>query len=111
MNSADVLVNNGNLIPNQMPSKLLDYIATGKPIICISEFEPCNMEPYWSRYPLMLHIDAEHSSDAETAARAAEFCVENRGRRLEWDTIRECYRGFVAEDVAAHFAQCLNNIK
>lgn len=108
---ADVLVNIGNLIPNQMPSKLLDYIAAGKPIICISELEPCNMEPYWSRYPLMFRADSQHAGSAETAAAAAEFCAENRGKRLEWETVRECFSGFVAEDVAQTFIDTLSELE
>lgn len=111
MNGADVLVNIGNLIPNQMPSKLLDYIATGKPIICVSELEPCNMQPYWSRYPVMFRTDAEHTSDENTAAQAVRFCNENKGKRVEWDEIRERFKGFVAEDVAKEFAESLGKIK
>ena len=39
---ADVLVNMGNTVNNQMPSKVVEYISTGKPILNLSVNEKCS---------------------------------------------------------------------
>ena len=39
---ADVLLNLGNAVDNQLPSKLFDYFAAGKPVLhlCVIENDP-----------------------------------------------------------------------
>ena len=36
---ADVLVNIGNRVENMLPSKVLEYISTGKPVLNIAQLE------------------------------------------------------------------------
>ena len=46
----DVLINVNNTITNQLPSKLFEYISTGKPIINLCKSEVCLSRPYMAKY-------------------------------------------------------------
>ncbi len=47
---ADILINVGNVIDNQIPSKIFEYISTGKPIVNVCKVKKCPTLPYLSRY-------------------------------------------------------------
>lgn len=69
MRQADFLINIGNKASNQLPSKIVDYIATGKPILNIVQIEACPTLQYLSKYELSLSI-----STWDNFERAAERC-------------------------------------
>lgn len=54
--TADILINVGNLCPNQIPSKVFEYISTGKPIlnICLSDKDPSLV--YLNNYPNIINV-------------------------------------------------------
>ena len=54
--NADVLINIGNRLTNQVPSKVFEYISTGKPIINLCTMENCPTLSYMNRYPLGLSL-------------------------------------------------------
>ena len=89
---ADILINIGNSVPIHIPSKTLEYINSGKPIVNFYKLEDCPTLYYTRRYPLCLNL-AESQPDIDAAAkRFTEFCLENKGRRLE--------RGFIEKEFA-----------
>lgn len=51
MLTADVLVNVGHKSSNQCPSKVIEYVCTGKPIWNISKIPNCTSLPYLEKYP------------------------------------------------------------
>ena len=53
---ADILINIGNLVKNQLGSKLIEYIATGKPILNINQFEKCPTLKVLEKYPYKCNI-------------------------------------------------------
>lgn len=91
LQAADVLVNLGNAMRNQVPSKLWEYIATGKPILAICMRPDCNTIPYLSRYPDALWVLREDAGQPQAAARAAEFCARRAGSAVPWATLCELY--------------------
>lgn len=56
---ADVLINIGNLVTNQMPSKIFEYISLGKPIINIYKNKECPTLEYTPKYPISIDIYEE----------------------------------------------------
>lgn len=108
---ADCVINLGNCMKNQMPSKLLDYIAEGKPILNISHNKPCNTAPYIERYPWALQFYEEELNDEQNLRKAAEnavaFVLQHRGKCLEWETVKDAMAGFTAQDVARQFLSVL----
>lgn len=88
MDEADCLINIGNRINNQVPSKIFDYISTGKPIIniCAINDDPCI--PYLSKYPLALTI---YEGD-ERASTKVEAFLESLNNILNNREIEEIYQ-------------------
>ena len=90
---ADVLVNIGNSVDNFMPSKIFEYISTGKPIININKLPECPTLKYLAAYPLALCISEEEIREdlPGCAARVRKFCLENRGKRVSAGEIGRLY--------------------
>ena len=115
LNRADIAINLGNRTKNQMPSKLLDYIASGKPIINISPNNPCNTAPYIERYSLAMQLyDDDILDDAKIctlAEKAVSFVIANKGKQLPWSEVSKQMKGFTASDVAKTFYDALCSAK
>ena len=56
MNKSDILVNLGNTISNQLPSKLLDYASVKRPILNIIQMDDCPTIKYLEKYPKKINI-------------------------------------------------------
>lgn len=91
---ADFLVNIGNQITNQTPSKLFDYISTGKPIINICQDESCPSIKYLQEYPLSITVVFEHDSVDDAAQKINEFIQKNKGKKVGKDYIDKHYEKF-----------------
>ena len=102
---ADILVNIGNAVDNQMPSKIFEYISTGKPIINLYKSKDCPTLKYLEKYPAALNIfegDIE-AGIADCAERVRTFCREYKGQRVPAKKIKELY----AENTFDHFSGTL----
>ena len=69
MADADVLINIGNSVPVHMPSKTLEYINTGKPMVNFYKFADCPTLYYTKRYPLCLNLYEKEFDPARDTAR------------------------------------------
>lgn len=97
MHDADILINIGNSVPVHMPSKTLEYINTGKPIVNFHKMPDCTTLYYTNRYPLCLNL-AEYDEDIEgVAEKFIRFCTENKGRTIDSAGIAEEYRDCTPE--------------
>lgn len=90
MAQADVLINLGNSIKQMMPSKIYDYIVTGRPIINIYTVEDCPSLSRLEKYPLVLNLFAGNSA-ADNAAMAEAFCRQSAGKKISWQQILQIY--------------------
>ena len=91
--TADILINIGNDCTNQMPSKVFEYIASGKPIL---NFYTRGDEPglqYLRRYPRILHLRNADDADAD-ALRALPSTPEVTAEEL-----RGIYKDVLSETV------------
>ena len=70
---ADVLVNIGNLVDNMLPSKVLECISTGKPVLNIAQIKSCPSLPYFEKYGNALTFFTEDEPDEEMADRLRRF--------------------------------------
>ena len=98
----EVLVNIGNAVDNQMPSKIFEYLSTGKPIVNIYKSPECPTLKYLERYPLALNLyekDAEERP-AENGAKVKAFCLAHRGDRVPADKILQLYQANTFEAFA-----------
>lgn len=109
MNGADVLVNIGNLMTNQVPSKIFDYVSLGKPIVNICKNRNCPTLPYLEHYPLALNLFEEEALLETQQARLAAFLREYGGRRLPFAQVaarfETCTPRHCADQMSGIFAQ------
>lgn len=63
--NADILLNIGNDLPFAVPGKLMEYISTGKPIVCFQfrEDDPANTE--YEKYPSIFRVFRNKDNDLE----------------------------------------------
>lgn len=101
MHDADILINIGNSVSVHIPSKTLEYINTGKPIINLHKLEDCTTLYYTKRYPLCLDLP-EYDPDVDKAAeKFLAFCLENHGKTIDTtgisDMFPECTPEYIAD--------------
>lgn len=107
LENADVLVNMGNTVPNQMPSKLIEYIATGKPMLNISPSHNCNTLSYIERHPLAFQCFNGEETYDNVVEKALAFCRMSRGKGLGWETVEGIYSEETVRRVAERFIEAL----
>ncbi len=83
----DILVNIGNISTLQAPSKTIDLLSTGKPILNFYFVKDSQYEMI-ERYPLGLNIQdgEEHVND-----KVREFCVKMKGKRMAFEEVERLY--------------------
>lgn len=86
ISDADVLINIGNCVPVHMPSKTLEYINAGKPVVTFYKIADCPTLYYTKRYSLALNLFEEENNMDAVTKRFIQFCEENIGKTVnhEW---------------------------
>ena len=104
MASADILINIGNSVPVHMPSKTLEYINTGKPIINFYKINECPTLYYTKRYPLCLDLDERDSDITAAALKVIHFCETSKKKQLdkEWILLnyKECTPYYIGKTIS-----------
>ena len=88
INAADILVNIGNTTTNQCPSKILDYISSGKPILNVSKGSQCAALKYLKDYPLSYTV-FEDSILEEDVHQIEKFIIDAKGKKHIFSEIKE----------------------
>lgn len=86
-NEYDILVNIGNVSTLQAPSKLLELLSTGRPILNFY-FVKDNQYLMIERYPLGLNIGNNEKNAVE---KIVEFCHKMKGRILSFEEVASLY--------------------
>lgn len=108
---ADILVHIGNTDPILLPSKILDYISTGKPILNLYQHEECPTLEILDAYPLKLNIRVGSPITNELIQQIIEFCVENRGKQIPFEEIEPLYWQYTPRFVGEIFYKTLLEAK
>lgn len=118
---ADGLVHLGNSVDTAMPSKILDYISSGKPILNICKIPTCPTLPLMERYPIGLTIyERSDVSDQysvvscrssviseEIVEQVKEFCITNKGKQIPYEQIERLYPECTIEYVGNQFEETI----
>lgn len=103
MYDADILVNVGNSVPVHMPSKTLEYINTGKPIVNFRKLADCPTRYYTERYPLCLDLYEGNGDIDEAAQKLIDFCLTQKGKTVGRDYIErefaDCTPQYIARQI------------
>ncbi len=100
---ADGLVHVGNAQECWMPSKILDYISSGKPILNICKIRNCPTLPLMERYPIGMTIFEDEGISDLVSERVREFCMQNKGRQVPYEQIEKLYPECTIEYVGKQF--------
>lgn len=101
---ADILVNIGNTITNQLPSKLLDYMSLKKPILNIYKIDECPTLEILKDYPLSISVS--ENENVEMASRKIEnFILSNIGESVDVETVKKYYRDYFPSSVAEYMLE------
>jgi len=88
-NSADVLINVSNSIPAFKPSKIFEYISTGKPIV--NFYKNNSPDTTLIKYPNALQIDSDNTDHLFAAEKLLKFCYQNESSQIKWEVIAKLY--------------------
>jgi hypothetical protein len=104
MGAADILVNIGNSTSHQLPSKIVEYIGMGKPILnLISHAQDCTLE-LLADHPSTLNLRCD-ADDLETnAARTAQF-IDRLPIVIPAERLAALQSPFRPETIAAAYAK------
>lgn len=109
MLNSDILINIGNTIPNQMPSKIIDYISTGKPLINLYKIDNCPTLEYTKDYELALDIKEGKDLSEGFIESIEEFCIKNKGNKMNFENLRGIYKECTPEYVSKKFLEIIEN--
>ena len=95
MNACDILVNVSNDMDQFFPSKVFDYLSTGKPILNFT-YPKRLKNPLFEKHPH--YLDVEMFGDAAAdAARVQAFCETNLGRGMTSQEVFALYPEYTPE--------------
>ncbi len=90
MQNADAFLNIGNNLELQAPSKLIEYISYGKPIVSSLKIENDTSQNYLLKYPMGIIID-ERVVTYEAAAAQIDTLIENRDGAVSYECLKKAY--------------------
>ena len=110
INEADILINVGNNASNQIPSKVIDYICTGKPIVNFFNISDDTSKRLLDRYPLALNLWRGTDSAKQAAVKISNFCKAYLNKRLDYQFICSLYPEYCIDHITAKFTQDICSI-
>lgn len=102
MLQADILVHVGNAVDAYMPSKILDYISSGKPILNLCKMPSCPTLSLMERYPNGMTVYEYETLTDELVFEVIAFC-QNKHEDASFDDISILYNEYTMPYVADRF--------
>ncbi len=106
LQDGDALLNISNTLTYSMPSKIIEYVATGRPIINILKIPHCTSLRYLQTYPLGINL-SEAEPVEEAVIRLQQFYTDTRGKRLTFDEVCTLYPESTPQFVAGKMAHVM----
>lgn len=99
LENANIILNIGNKISNQTPSKVYEYISMGKPVINFHSIKNDTSKRALAKYPLVLNVFEEYTDNDVKDFK--EFCIKNKDTVLTFDEVTQKYK--TAFEIAKEF--------
>lgn len=103
MMNANILINIGNSVMNQVPSKIFDYISSGKPIINSVKNSHCPTLKYLKEYPYVLNMNEQDEFSGKLIEEFETFCHDNKNKKTEFEDLIDSYEMYMLENVGDKF--------
>lgn len=108
MLDCDVLVSMGHDSANMCPSKIIDFISSGKPVLHIKKIEDCCGEKYLQRYPDKYCIYQNDELTQDRINEVERFVMNAKGAKpMPFDAVKALYGEFTMEALL----EKINNVK
>ena len=107
--TADFLINIDNTCVEQVPSKIFEYIATGKPIINFYFNKNSAILKHMEKYPLKTNIFIGKQFElSEACEKICEFISTAHGKNVPYDTVERIYEENTPQYVANQLISAYN---
>ena len=110
MLQADVLLHVGNAVDSLMPSKILDYISSGKPILNICKIPTCPTLPLMERYPLGMTINECEEINGELIDSITHFCKTSKDKVIPFAQVHQLYYDSTIDYVGNRFYDIIKEV-
>jgi len=107
MQSVDILVNVGNTTDYHLPSKSVDYMITGKPIINLSFHKNDPFRAFFEAYPLILNLDMIAGVQPIHIEQIQAFIAENQGKTVEANLLQQLTSPYLLAPIADRYFKLL----
>jgi hypothetical protein len=102
MKDADVLVNIGNKTPELLPSKLVEYASTGKPVLNLISIPEDSSADFFAEYPAALNVEERLIfSGSDTLGDVVRFL--SRVHDIKAEQLKMFLNRFSIEAIADHY--------
>ncbi|NIM96325.1 MAG: glycosyltransferase, partial [Anaerolineales bacterium] len=103
MYDASVLINIGNKSPYQLPSKVVEYASTGKPILNIAQIECDSSMGFFKSYPVVINLIDTGGSNIENQAEDLFNFLSHLPEQLDTKYVNETLMPFQIDAIAAMY--------
>lgn len=107
MKQADLLINVGNTVPSQLPSKIYELISSGKPIINLY-YDNLSYKELFKDYPLLLQVLQDDTKFEENKSRFNDFCLENKDKNIAYNEVEKLYEDSTPSYITGLFEKHIN---
>lgn len=111
MEIADILINIGNEAVNQLPSKLLDYLSLGKPIVNFYSHAADTSMKLLKSYPLALNLSTKDMSVDQCVELFNEFCFSSCGKRVEDEMLIQLFPQYLPKRISKTFLEAVRSLE
>lgn len=88
---ADILLNLGNGVANQLPSKIFEYFGSGKPVLNLARIANDPALAYFQRYPLACTVLESEGTGPEVCQRVRSFILGCRKKRVPFEQVEKLF--------------------
>lgn len=104
---ADFLLNIGNIVTNQLPSKILEYIGSGHPILNIYKSDECPTLKLLEGYDV-LNINETKETLVNSEMLMRQY-IYSEHKRTSYEKIKKEYEKYTPEYVSTQFLRIMND--
>lgn len=107
--TADFLINIGNKMVNQIPSKIYEYISSGLPIVNICKNPNCPTIRILSNYPNSINIFEDEDLFESQLLELRNFITSHRGVKINNEIIQKNYKEYIPRNCSANFLEIIKD--
>jgi len=110
MNTMDFLINIGNTTDYHLPSKCVDYLMSGKPIINLSYCKNDPFTDFMKNYPFILHLDVSGGLHPTMLNEFINFINKYNGREVASKDLEAMIQPYTIDVIGKQYFNLLQNI-